>query len=138
MSMNMQRSFKLLVMTPEKELYNGEATHLIVSSPEGDMGIMADHMPIISVISESVLRVEIDGTWKNAAIGQGFLDITTDVVELFVDFAEWSWDIDLERSQRALYRSQERLQGGLSHTEYLRSHGAMARATARINAAKMK
>ena len=130
--MSMQKAFKLLAMTPEKEFLSGDVTHIIISTPDGDMGIMADHMPIIAVVTESVLKVEIDGAWRRAAIGQGFLDMTSGIVELFVDSAEWAEATEAPRSD------EERLRGELSHTEYLRTHTAIARATARINTAKRR
>ena len=133
----MQKTYRLLVMTPENEFINGEVTQIIITTPDGDMGILADHMPVIAVVTESVLRVETaDGAWRSAAVGQGFLDMTSGTVELFVDSAEWAEDIDVERSETALRRAEERLHGTLSHTEYLRTHAAVSRATARLKASK--
>ena len=86
----MQKTFKIVAMTPEKEFFNGEATHIIISTPDGEIGIMADHMPIIAVVSKSVLKAEIGGEWRIATIGEGFLDISENTVELFVDSAEWA------------------------------------------------
>ena len=125
-------------MTPEKDFCDDEVTQIIVSTPDGEMGIMDGHMPIIAVVTESILRVEKNGEWHNAAIGQGFLDLSSDTVELFVDSAEWAEDIDVLRSETALHRAEERLRGNLSHAEYLRTHAAVARATARISATKSK
>ena len=133
----MQKTYRLLVMTPENEFINGEVTQIIITTPDGDMGILADHMPVIAVVTESVLRVETaDGAWRSAAVGQGFLDMTSGAVELFVDSAEWAEDIDVGRSETALRRAEERLHGTLSHTEYLRTHAAVSRATARLKASK--
>ena len=136
--MNMPKTFNLLVLTPEKDFFNDEVTQIIISTPEGEMGIMAEHMPVIAIVSESVLKVEKDGLWRNAAVGKGFLDMSSDTVELFVDSAEWAEEIDLERSETALHRAEERLRGELSHIEYLRTHAAVSWATARINAVKGK
>jgi len=132
----MQKTFRLLVMTPEKEFFNDDVAQIIISTPDGDMGIMAEHMPVIAVVTESVLRVERDGVWHNAAIGQGFLEMTSGAVELFVDSAEWGEEIDVTRSEMALHRAEERLLTNLSHTGHLQAHAAAARATARINAAR--
>ena len=134
----MPKSFNLIIMTPEKDFFSGEVTEVVVNTPEGEIGIMAGHMPIIAVVTESILKVEKDGAWHNAAVGQGFLDMSSDTVELFVDSAEWAEDIDVLRSETALHRAEERLRGKLSHTEYLRTHAAVARATARIKATQSK
>ena len=136
--MSMQKTFELLVMTPEKDFFSDKVTQIVITTPEGEMGIMADHMPVIAVVAESVLRIDKDGAWRYAAVGQGFLDMTSDIVELFVDSAEWAEDIDVLRSEMALRRAEERLRGKLSHTEYLHTHTAVARASSRLKATKIK
>jgi len=132
----MPKTFRLFVLTPEKEFHNDDVTQIVISTPEGDMGVLAEHMPIIAVVVESILKIEKDGAWREAAIGKGFLDLTSGVAELFVDSAEWAQDIDVIRSEAALDRAEERLLSDLSHTEHLRTHAAVARAKSRIKAAK--
>jgi F-type H+-transporting ATPase subunit epsilon len=134
----MPKTFKLSIYTPEKKFFDDEVTQVIVSTPEGVIGVMADYMPSINLVSEGVLKVEKDNVWHNAAVSQGFMDMSASVAEFFVDTAEWDEDIDVLRSEAALRRASERLRGKLSHTEYLHTHAAVARATARLNATRSK
>jgi F-type H+-transporting ATPase subunit epsilon len=134
--MNMPENLSLTILTPEKVFFKGEVTQIIVSTPEGEMGIIAEHMPIIAVMPEGILRIERDGQWRNAAVSQGFLDMSVAEIEIFVDSAEWAEEIDVSRSEAALHRAEERLHGKLSHAEYVRTHAAISRATARLRTAK--
>jgi F-type H+-transporting ATPase subunit epsilon len=134
--MNMPENLNLTILTPEKVFFKGEVSQIIVSTPEGEMGIMAEHMPIIAVVPEGILRVEKDGQWRDAAVSQGFLDVSAAEIEIFVDSAEWAEEIDVPRSEAALQRAEERLHRKLSPVEYLRTHAAVSRATARLQAAK--
>jgi F-type H+-transporting ATPase subunit epsilon len=138
--MSMQANLKLLILTPDKVFYEGEVAQVIVTTPEGEMGIMAQHMPIIAVIPESdLVIIQGDGRRHEASVSQGFLDLTETDLEIFVDSAEWAEDIDVGRAEAALHRAEERLSDKqLSHTEYLRTHAAVSRATARIRAAKSR
>ena len=130
----MQKTFKLLIMTPEKEFYNGDAGHIIVGTPDGDMGIMADHMPVIAVVTKSTLRAEIGGEWRGAAIGEGFLDISSNTVELFTDSAEWIEPEGQRQTGSAGRGDGGRMRGDTAHTGYLHTHTAVARAAGRANA----
>jgi F-type H+-transporting ATPase subunit epsilon len=130
--MNMPKTFKLSIYTPEKKFFDGEVTQVIVTTPEGVIGIMADYMPSVAVVSECVLQVEKENSWHKAAVSQGFIDMSNGSAEFFVDTAEWAEDIDVLRSEAALRRAEERLRGKLSHTEYIRTHAQIARATARL------
>jgi len=134
----MQKNVKLSILTPEKAFFNGEVSQIITETPDGEMGIMAGHMPSIAVISDSLLKVEENGVWRSAALGQGIMNVTSAGIEFFTDTAEWAEDIDVPRSEKALRRAEERLRGSLSHNEYLRTQTAVARATARLKTAQNK
>ena len=134
----MQKNVKLSILTPEKVFFDGEVSQIVAVTPEGEMGIMAGHMPSIAVVSDSLLRIEENGTWRSAALGQGIMDVSAAGIEFFVDTAEWDKDIDVQRSEKALQRAEKRLRGRLSHTEYLRTLTAVARATARLKTAQRK
>jgi len=132
----MQKNIKLSILTPEKVFFNGEVSQIVTQTPEGEMGIMAGHMPSIAVVSDSLLKVEENGTWRSAALGQGIMDVSAAGIEFFVDTAEWDKDIDVPRSEKALHRAEDRLHSGnLSHVEFVRTHTAIARATARLKTA---
>jgi len=134
----MQKNVKLSILTPEKVFFNGEVSQIIAETPEGEMGIMLGHMPSIAVVSDSLLKVEENGAWRSAALGQGIMNVSAAGIEIFVDTAEWDEDIDVPRSEKALHRAEERLRGSLSHIEYLRTRTAVARATARLKTAQNK
>jgi len=134
----MQKNVKLSILTPEKVFFNGEVSQIITETPKGEMGIMAGHMPSIAVVSDSFLKIQENGVWRGAALGQGIMNVSAAGIELFVDTAEWAEDIDVQRSEKALQRAEERLRGSLSHAEYLRTRTAIARATARLKTAHSK
>jgi len=134
----MQKNVKLSILTPEKLFFAGEVTQIVAETPEGEMGIMAGHMPSIAVVSDSLLKIEENGVWRSAALGQGIMNVSLGGIEFFTDTAEWDEEIDVPRSQKALQRAEERLRGSLSHTEYLRTHTAVSRAKARLKTAQSK
>jgi F-type H+-transporting ATPase subunit epsilon len=136
--MSMPKNFNVTILTPEKVFFKDEVTHIIVTTPEGDMGILAEHMPIIGIVFEGILKVEQNGVWRGAAVGQGFFDVSEAGVEFFVDSAEWAEDIDVSRSKMALERAEKRIHSNLSHTEYLRTHAAITRARVRLKVARSK
>jgi F-type H+-transporting ATPase subunit epsilon len=135
--MNMPGKLDLSILTPDKVFFQGEVAQLIVATPEGEMGMLAQHEATIAVVPEGILKIQKDdGEWHSAAVSQGFLDMSDSTVEVFVDSAEWSEDIDVLRSEAALQRAEARLRGPLTHTEHLRTNAAVARAHARLQAAK--
>jgi len=55
--MSMPGIFNLLIITPEKVFFRSEVTQLIITTPEGDMGVMVGHMPVITVVPESLIKI---------------------------------------------------------------------------------
>ena len=47
--------FTLIVNTPDREFYRGDATMLELTTSEGDIGIYAGHIPLTAVIVPGVM-----------------------------------------------------------------------------------
>ena len=131
----MQNEFNLTVITPDKKFCSQSVTEVVFSTPEGRVGIMAGHMPIIAAVAEGTIDIYTGGVSKTAAISQGFAEITPTCAEFFVDTVEWADEIDVIRAKEALDRAALRLKSELSRVEYVRTRASMARALARIKAA---
>ena len=75
----------LVILTPEKEVFNGEVTSVKVPGTLGIFEILNNHAPIVSSLSEGEIRiVESSGTKKQYTIEQGFLEVINNEVSLLV------------------------------------------------------
>lgn len=52
--------FTLIVNTPDREFYRGDATMLELTTSEGDIGIYAGHIPLTAVIVPGVMTIHTD------------------------------------------------------------------------------
>ena len=132
----MAHEFKISILTPEKRFLSGTAEQVIFDTPNGRLGIMADHMPMVAAVADGVMEICIDGTWRTAAVAQGFAEIGSNLAEFFVESVEWAEDIDTVRAEQALQRAAQRMKSNASRLELLRSQAAMARALSRLKAAE--
>ncbi len=131
----MAETFQLSILTPEKRFHSGEVKEIIFSTPEGSIGVMANHMPMVAAVSSGTIDVfKTDGSKRTAAIGLGFAMIGKET-EMFVDTAEWAEEINAVRAKEALIRAEMRLKMKLGRVEYIQTLAAMSRALARIKAA---
>ena len=124
----------LSVMSPEKDLFEGDVTEVVFSTPLGRLGVMAGHAPMVVAISAGIMEILIDEEWKIAAVGQGFSEIAYDRAEFYLDSAEWAEDIDALRAKQALERAAVRLQNAANRQQYLRTQASISRALARLKA----
>ena len=45
------------IVTPEAKCYTGEAHFVVVPGTEGEMGFLSGHVPLVSTLSDGVVRV---------------------------------------------------------------------------------
>ena len=126
----------LQVLSPEKAFFDGEVDEIVFSTPEGSIGIMNGHAPMIAAVSEGVVEIIVDGESKVAAVGQGFCEIEYHRAVFYLDTAEWAEDIDVARAREALERANHRIHNIQSRQEYQRTQASISRALARLKAAE--
>lgn len=119
------------VVSAERALWAGQAKSLVAKTPEGDIGILPSHEPVLALLVESsALRLEEpDGSRLVVAVHGGFFSVAGNDVNVIAEVAELAEDIDLERAQAALARIQA--DGQVTEEE----QAALARAETRIQVA---
>jgi F-type H+-transporting ATPase subunit epsilon len=131
----MDSTFTLEIVTPYRLFLNGSADMIVVKTVDGELGIMANHEPIVTPLAIGIAKVKVDGIWKYAALSDGFLEMDGNKATLVVGSAEWPEEIDLERARRSLKRATERLNDGNMPWESERVLRAVQRARTRIEIA---
>jgi F-type H+-transporting ATPase subunit epsilon len=129
------KTFQLEIITPEKTIFKGEVTSLVVPATEGKMGILANHAPRISSLEAGPMKVVgADGSISIFAIGGGFVEVADNKARIIADVGEAAEEIDEERAKEAEKRARDRLKGTAPDMDIARAEIALARALARIQA----
>lgn len=124
--------FKVKVISPDRIFFEGEADLLELKTSEGDIGILAGHIPLTAVIAPGILRITKDGEVKEASLLEGFVEILQDRVTVLAEACEWPDEIDVNRANEAKIRAERRLAGGEGDINYARAEMALRRALIRI------
>lgn len=131
----MEQTFKLEILTPYRVFYAGLVVKLIVTSSDGELGILANHEPVVATVSVGSLRIQTDNRWKIASVSDGFLEVVGNSVTILVGAAEWPDEIDIDRAELSLKRANERLLDHSSPIDLKRSVNAVKRAKTRLKIA---
>lgn len=76
---------KLIILTPEKEEFNGSVKSVKVPGVSGQFEILNGHAPIVSSLSEGLVRViKSDGKKLLFQIQSGFIEVIHNEVSLLV------------------------------------------------------
>jgi F-type H+-transporting ATPase subunit epsilon len=75
----------LSVLTPEKELFAGKITSVIVPGISGRFEILKGHSPIVSSLVKGVVHIVDDkGTSVDIEIKKGFIEVLRNEVSVLV------------------------------------------------------
>jgi F-type H+-transporting ATPase subunit epsilon len=105
----MAATMKVALVAADREVWSGEATVVNARTLAGEIGIMAHHTPIMSVLDEGKVDVRTvdDGHWV-AAIDGGFISVANNRVSILCERAEISHESDLEEARSRLEAAKER------------------------------
>ena len=74
-------TFPLLISSPDGDLFRGDAEMLILRGTEGDLAIMAGHIPFVTaVVHGNCVIIAAEGERKEGVIEEGLLTVDKDQV----------------------------------------------------------
>ncbi|TCJ31130.1 F0F1 ATP synthase subunit epsilon [Nocardioides jejuensis] len=117
------------LVAADRVVWEGEATMVIARTTEGDVGILPNHAPLLSLMVDGVvdIRTPQGETWV-AAVDAGFLSVADNRVSILSEHAEMSHEIDLEKARHDLERALAAGEDNGSATEAVRKAEARIRA----------
>ncbi|GIO07405.1 ATP synthase epsilon chain [Brevibacillus reuszeri] len=125
------------VVTPERVVYSGQAEMVIARGVQGDLGILPNHMPLVSPLKIAPVRIKTEGDKEVLmAVSGGFMEVRGDKVTILAETAELPGDIDVERAKAAKARAEKRLAEKYAELDVLRAERALQRAMARLDVTK--
>ena len=82
----MAKNFKLIIVTPEKIIYDGEVSSIVAPGDLGYLGILADHAPIITSLTTGKLEItDPNGAKNTMMISGGFMEVVKNTATILVD-----------------------------------------------------
>lgn len=97
------------LVSPERELFNGDVDHVVVPGAEGEFGVLPNHAPVMSVIKPGALRVINDGAERRIFVNGGFADVTPEGLTVLAEEALDLDDIEPATLELDLKNAQEDL-----------------------------
>lgn len=130
-------AFDLTIVTPEKTLYKGKSSYLSLNTDDGQQVILPGHESYMSQVALGELTYTND---KNEslpfAVSSGFLQVNGNQVNVLLDNALATKDIDIQKAQDAIKRAEEMLTTQKSETEISKLKSQIKLANLHIATAK--
>lgn len=77
---------KVEIITPDKSLYNGEASMVSLPGTDGSLGILNNHAPIITTLQSGIITLkEENGTVQEIEVAGGTVEVLNNVVTILAE-----------------------------------------------------
>ncbi|MDI6777904.1 MAG: F0F1 ATP synthase subunit epsilon [Patescibacteria group bacterium] len=129
---------KFKIVTPEKTVFESEIDQLTIPTQEGEITVLPDHIPLISVLAPGELVAKKGSEETAMAVSGGMIEVRKNEITILADTAERAEEIDIARAEEAKARAQklkdEKIR--LDETEYATAAAILEKNLARIKVAR--
>eukprot|EP00930_Biecheleria_cincta_P064496 TRINITY_DN5007_c0_g1_i1.p1 TRINITY_DN5007_c0_g1~~TRINITY_DN5007_c0_g1_i1.p1 ORF type:complete len:187 (-),score=49.55 TRINITY_DN5007_c0_g1_i1:49-609(-) len=126
---------QLKVLSPEGDGIKETCSEVILPSASGQLGVLANHAPMMSALDVGVLRYKQGGKWKPLVVMGGFATIDSNVLSVLVNDWETADDIDANQAKTDMEAATNALEKAESKKEKLDATTRLKKASARLQAA---
>ncbi|MBC8122673.1 MAG: F0F1 ATP synthase subunit epsilon [Gemmatimonadaceae bacterium] len=128
----------LKILSPDRVVWDDPVDEVILPSLTGQLGILPNHAPLFTGLTNGVMRVRQRGGFVPIAVLGGFAEVDQNEISVLVNAAELGSQVDVERAREAQSRAEQILQTSQNKTERLQAQSSLERAQARLQAAATK
>ncbi|GMA36677.1 MULTISPECIES: F0F1 ATP synthase subunit epsilon [Demequina] len=73
------------IVAPDHVMWSGTASRVIAPSVEGEIGLLASHEPILSILKAGTIRVTSESENREFAVTGGFVSFDHDTITIVAD-----------------------------------------------------
>ena len=126
--------FKVKIVTPDGEIFSGEASALLVKTDTGEVQILRGHTDLFAPLDTGRAKLTLpSGEERLAASSGGFISVKGGEVMLVATTFEFSDDIDKKRAETARDNAEEMLKSAKTDYDIKLAKAKLARAMARLS-----
>nr|YP_010293146.1 ATP synthase CF1 epsilon subunit [Eriocaulon brownianum]YP_010293316.1 ATP synthase CF1 epsilon subunit [Eriocaulon schochianum]YP_010473089.1 ATP synthase CF1 epsilon subunit [Eriocaulon sp. LE02]ULQ65426.1 ATP synthase CF1 epsilon subunit [Eriocaulon brownianum]ULQ65681.1 ATP synthase CF1 epsilon subunit [Eriocaulon schochianum]UVH66537.1 ATP synthase CF1 epsilon subunit [Eriocaulon sp. LE02] len=127
-------TLNLCVLTPNRILFDSEVKEILLSTINGQIGVLPNHAPIATAVDIGLLRIRLKHQWLTVALMGGFARIGNNEITILGNDAEMSTDIDPQEAQQALEIAEANFHKAEGKRQVIEANLALRRARTRVEA----
>ena len=96
------------LVAADRVVWSGEAVRVLARTVEGDLGVLANHAPLLSVLVPGVVEIEQAGGERvRAAVSEGFLSVADNRVSVLSEDSFLEDELDRSTVESELAAARE-------------------------------
>ncbi len=133
--------FQLVSLSGTK--FDGDVYEVLLPTLEGEIGVLQDHMPLVSVAKTGIIAVRRDAKDPDTAreyfaTNGGVIDVTDNHLRVLVDEADHADEINEAEAQAAVERAKQMLAEAGDQVSLEHAQAMVDRHSVRLQVASLK
>ena len=89
------KALQIELVAADRVVWSGQASEVLARTVSGDLGILANHAPLLSLLVPGVVEIKpLEGDSVRAAVDEGFLSVADNHVSILSEDAFLASEID--------------------------------------------
>lgn len=103
----MQDKFSIEIISPDKSILKSDANEVIIPSYEGEMGILKDHIPLITFLRPGLMIIKIDNKKNTFFVEDGIVEFSNNQLLILTSTAKNLEELDKDSVNEMISESQK-------------------------------
>jgi F-type H+-transporting ATPase subunit epsilon len=130
----MAKTIHVDIVSAEQEIFSGEADCVIAPGEAGELGILPEHIPLLTRIKPGTVRIQ-NGTEEEVIyVSGGMMEVQPDRVTVLADTSVRAHDLDEAKAMEAERMAKEALVNRTGAMEIAKAQAELAEAAAQLSA----
>ena len=131
----MAKKLQVDIVSAEQEIFSGEADMVIAPGEAGELGILPEHMPLLTRVKPGTVRVQNEGSPEEVIyVSGGMMEVQPDRVTVLADTSVRAHDLDEAKALESMRDAEEALKNRGSAGSIASAQAELAAAAAQIAA----
>ena len=105
----MSENFTVEIISPDKSILKTEATEVTIPSYEGQMGILKDHIPLITFLRPGLIEIKESSGEKKFFIEDGTVEFSNNSLLILTSTARGLDTLDQKSIESIIQNSEEKI-----------------------------
>ena len=108
----MSENFTIEIISPEKSIIKSSTTEVVIPSYEGEMGILKDHVPLITFLRPGVITIINVADKKKFFVEEGTVEFSNNNLLILTAKAIGLNDFNAELLEKSINEAEKKISNG--------------------------
>jgi F-type H+-transporting ATPase subunit epsilon len=130
----MAKTLHVDIVSAEASIFSGPADMVIAPGEGGELGILPEHMPLLTRIKPGTIRIRTGNEEEVIYVSGGMMEVQPDRVTVLADTSVRAHDLDEAKAMEAERLAKEALANRTGKMEVAKAQAELAEAAAQLAA----